>query len=113
MEFSKDMKYLKPLDEWLGRNPLPRNAMTDSSAIHLGVTLGFANIPRVEALKIADASAKYFSIIKHDLKNEKFTKRYKPTVYIDSTMKVYDFMLSEWIINDSPLFQVMNREEEE
>jgi hypothetical protein len=112
MELSKGMKYLKPLDEWLGNNPLPRNAMTDSSAIHLGVTLGFANIPRVEAEKIADASSKYFSIIKHDLKNEKFTKRYKSTVYIDSTMRVYDFMLSEWIVNDSPLFQVMNGEEE-
>lgn len=108
------MKYLKPLDDWLSRNPLPRNAMTDSSAIHLGVTLGFANIPRNEAETIADASSKYFSIIKHDLKNEKFTKRYNPKTYVDSAMKVYDFMLSEWIVmNDSPLFRIMNGTEEE
>lgn len=108
------MKYLKPLDDWLSRNPLPRNAMTDSSAIHLGVTLSFANIPRTEAENIAGASATYFSIIKHDLKNEKFTKRYKPDVYIDSAMKVYDFMLSEWIVmNDSPLFKIMDGMEEE
>ena len=63
------MKYLKPLDDWLGKNPLPRNAMTDSSAIHLGVTLGLANISREQAMQIAQCSSMYFAIIKHDLKN--------------------------------------------
>lgn len=108
------MKYLKPLDEWLSRNPLPRNAMTDSSAIHLGVTLGLANIPRSESEHIAYASSRYFEIIRHDLKNERFARRYRPEVYVESAMKVYDFMLSEWIVmNDSPLFRIMDSRGEE
>lgn len=106
------MKYLKPLDEWLSRNPLPRNAMTDSSAIHLGVTLAFAKLDRSKAEEIAEASSNYFQIIKHDLKNEKFTKRYKEKVYIESVMKVYDYIVSESLVSDKPLFLLLKEEEE-
>ena len=105
------MKYLKPLDEWLSKNPLPRNTMTDSSAIHLGVTLGLANISREQAKKLATCSSMYFQIIKHDLRNEKFVRRYKEDVYVDSVMKVFDFMITEAMFSDEPLFGIVKLED--
>ena len=107
MELSFGMKYLKPLDDWLGKNPLPRNAMTDSSAIHLGVTLGLANISREQAMQIAQCSSMYFAIIKHDLKNTRAVRRYKEKVYVESCMKVFDFMISESLVSDEPLFGIV------
>lgn len=73
-----------------------RNARTKSASYHLAMSCVAAGYDKQETEKIAKASSKVFSKLMDDVP-EVVKKRFSAEQYVENTMNLYNYLLSESI----------------
>lgn len=110
---------LEPIQEYIQSNKLPMNGLSLNGSIHAGFTAVIYSKDRNSAKELCYAQAELYDLLRQDIA-EASTERFdvesmgigvfNKEVFVDSALKIYDFIWSLVLLDDSSIFATKIKE---